>query len=85
MSWSAVEHVLLRQMRDPKEVLTESGYREYQAHLHNIEAGLFYLINHADDLWLQSIGDERLQALYEVHQMMELRILEKGPFESADD
>lgn len=72
-------------MRDPKEILTDDGYRQYKAHLQNIKDGLFYITNHADDLGLQSIGDERLQALYEVLQMMELRTLEKGPFESKDE
>jgi len=37
-------------MYNPKNVLTEEGYAEYLAHLHNIQAGLFFIENHRDDL-----------------------------------
>jgi hypothetical protein len=39
-------------MYNPKDILTEDGYDEYKAHLKNIENGLFYIQNHADDLHL---------------------------------
>lgn len=37
-------------MRDPRKILTKSGYRDYMMHLQNLENALFYLRNNADDL-----------------------------------
>ena len=37
-------------MYNPKKVLTEEGYATYLAHLHNIQAGLFFIENLRDDL-----------------------------------
>ena len=37
-------------MRDPQKVLTDDGFRKFQAYLTMMEEGIFYVINHADDL-----------------------------------
>jgi hypothetical protein len=44
-------------MYNPKDILTEDGYEDYRAHLRNIENGLFFLKNHADDLHIGAIDE----------------------------
>jgi hypothetical protein len=39
-------------MYNPAEVLTKNGLEEYNAHLFNIQNGLRFITNHADDLHL---------------------------------
>ena len=49
-------------MYNPKDVLTKAGYEDYKAHLRNIENGLFYIQNHADDLHIES--DDKMADSY---------------------
>lgn len=61
-------------MYDPKEIFTEDGYDKYKAHIRNIEEGLFYIYNHADDLHLD---DDRFHDIY--HKFNDLiPLLKKG-------
>lgn len=46
-------------MYNPKDILTEDGYEDYRAHLRNIENGLFFIKNHADDLHIGSKNAEQ--------------------------
>ena len=51
-----------------EDVLTKDGFRKFMAHLFNIEEGLFYITNHADDL---EIYDEELELLYKTSEYIE--------------
>lgn len=71
-------------MRDPKEVYTESGYRDHIRRLENIEEQLFFILNDADDL---HINDEDLEVLYAFQRLIEgdTAILKTGDGEKMDD
>ena len=43
-------------MYNPKDILTEDGFEDYKAHLRNIENGLFFIENHADDLHIGALN-----------------------------
>ena len=55
-------------MRDPKDVLTEHGYRRYQTHVDNINEGLFFILNHEDDL---ELDQDIVEKLLEVQTLIE--------------
>ena len=54
-------------MNNPKEVLTEHGYESYCAHLYNIEMGLFYIMNHADDLHIGAKSEGKEDAILDMY------------------
>ena len=58
-------------MYNPKEVLTEDGYKQLYVHLANMENALFFILNHADDLHIGALDDEQLDVLYKVQGMVE--------------
>lgn len=53
-------------MYDPKKVLTEDGYLELIASLKNIENGLHFIYNHADDLHIGALDTSQQDDLYEM-------------------
>lgn len=58
-------------MRDPKKVMTETGYIRLRAHLLNITDALFYIRNHADDLLLD---EPILEMIWEMEKWMDEHI-----------
>jgi len=50
-------------MRDPKEILTESGLKILMHHVGSIEYGIDYILNHADDL---DLSDDQLSVMYKM-------------------
>lgn len=72
-------------MRDPKKVLTEEGFRKLQAHLVNIEEGLFFITNHADDLHIGAMDEGKaLDTLYDMQELIESKHLETGDGEEDE-
>ena len=73
-------------MYNPKDVLTEAGYEDYKAHLRNIENGLFYIQNHADDLHIESNAGvaDSYYALINAWEDLET-ILREGDGEKDED
>lgn len=69
-------------MLDPREVLTEDGFRKLQAYLTIMEEGVFFLINEQDDLRLP---DYLLDPLFKMKEILESRILERGDGEKRED
>jgi hypothetical protein len=39
-------------MKKPSEVLSKAGLEAYNAHIFNIQEGLFFILSHEDDLEL---------------------------------
>jgi hypothetical protein len=74
-------------MFDPKEILTESGYDEYRAHLSNIEKGLFFISNYVDDLHIGALDQSQLDDLYTMENLFEklLSVLKKGDGEKREE
>lgn len=66
-------------MYDPKEILTESGYRKFLMHIENIREAMFFLQNHADDLGYEGLDDEDYYKIFRMDDL--LNKLENGPFE----
>jgi len=66
-------------MYDPKEILTESGYRKFLMHIENIREAMFFLQNHADDLGYEGLEDEDYYKIFRMGDL--LNKLENGPFE----
>ena len=54
-------------MYNPKDILTEDGYERYKAHLFNIEEGLFYIMNHADDLHIGAMKGAQEDAIVDFY------------------
>lgn len=73
-------------MYNPKDILTEEGYERYCAHLHNIEEGLFYIMNHADDLHIGAMGEGKEDAILDMYYKFEeiKPILKKGDGEKDE-
>lgn len=58
-------------MYNPKDILTEAGYREFQAHIFNMQNALFFVLNHADDLHIGALDSEQLDVLHKMSVMVE--------------
>jgi hypothetical protein len=73
-------------MYDPKKILTEDGYNAYRAHLYNIEEGLFYIVNHADELHIGALSEGKEDTILEMYdKFIEIKnILKKGDGEKYD-
>lgn len=67
-------------MYNPKDILTEDGYENYKAHLHNIKNGLFFLENHADDLHIGALNEEQSDMFWQMIRNFDvlLPVLKKG-------
>ena len=67
-------------MYDPKEILNESGYEEYKAHLVNIKNGIFFISNNIDDLHIGALDQSQLDDWYTIENLFEklLPTLKKG-------
>jgi hypothetical protein len=73
-------------MYNPKDILTEDGYEHYLAHLHNIREGLFYVMNHSDDLHIGAMGEGKEDAILDMYYTFEeiLPILKTGDGEKDE-
>lgn len=71
-------------MYKPENILTKSGFEEYKAHLFNIEKGLFFILNHADDLHIGAFakGREVEETLYKMNAVLESKFLLNGDGET---
>ena len=58
-------------MLDPKEILTEEGYKKLFIHVGNIENALAYIINHADDLHIGATDSSQEQTIYNMMAMVD--------------
>lgn len=71
-------------MYDPKEVLNESGYRDLQRHVGNMEEALFFFLNNSDDLHISATdGGWQLETLLKMQKLLPLLL--KGDGEKVDD
>lgn len=72
-------------MYDPKDVLMSDAFEEYRTHLHNIKEGLFFILNHADDLHIGSMkGDKADEVLYSMQRLLDSNHLMTGDGEKDD-
>ena len=73
-------------MYHPKKVFTKDGYATYLAHLNCIEAGLFYIRNHEDDLHIGAKNAKQLDDWLDICWKFEdlLPILKKGDGEKYE-
>ena len=73
-------------MYNPKDILTEDGYEEYRMHLKNIERGLFFIQNHADDLHIGCTDRKQYDALWNLIEAWEdlEDVLKKGDGEKDE-
>lgn len=56
-------------MYNPKDILTEDGFKRLERHVGNIEEGLFFIMNHASDLHIGCLDEKQIEALHEVYRM----------------
>lgn len=54
-------------MYNPKDIFTRDGYNLYMAHLKNIEEGLFYIMNHSDDLHIGALNEGKESAILDMY------------------
>lgn len=73
-------------MFDPKKVFSEDGYDQYRAHIKNIEEGLFYIKNNADDLHIGALDITQQDDLYTICEKFEklIPVLKKGDGETYE-
>lgn len=73
-------------MYNPKDILTEDGYEDYMAHLRNIENGLFYLKNNADDLHIGATDADQDDSFWSIISAWEdlYPVLKKGDGEKDE-
>ena len=74
-------------MYNPKDVFTEDGYEDYRAHLLNIERGLAYVMNHADDLHIGAMKGSKEDAILDFYATFQeiKKILKEGDGEKDDN
>ena len=74
-------------MYNPKDIFTEGGLEEYNAHLYNIKAGLFYIQNNVDDLHIGATDSSQEDDLYTICEKFEklLPVLKVGDGEKGDE
>jgi hypothetical protein len=51
--------------------LTEDGYLEHVAHIKNIEKGLFWLENNADDLHIGALSQEQNEKFWQLQKLFD--------------
>lgn len=72
-------------MRDPRVILTESGYEDYKYHIRNLRNSLSYLQNHVDDLHLWEVnGVDVDQTMTNLQQFLESDAALRGDGETDD-
>ena len=57
-------------MRDPKVVLTESGMKDLEGHLWNLEQALDFIMSHADDFHIGMKDPRQSEILYEMQELI---------------
>jgi len=53
----------------PEETLTKAGVEAFRAHMFNVREGLFYILNHEDEL---ELTQEEVDAMYKVMSIVEV-------------
>ena len=68
-------------MYNPEKIFTKRGFEEYKAHLFNIKNGIYFIVNHADDL---HIGLKELDILENTLALVETGNLLTGDGEERE-
>ena len=74
-------------MYDPKNVFTSDGLKQHMVHLFNMEQAIFWLLNNADDLHIETSSDTLtvMDVLHAMESLLESKFLLTGDGETEED